>query len=389
MAAETAVPDDVIGVVMPETGDFGSVGTEAVVGAKAPSPSSTPPAASSAGRCGSGGDSGGNANQGILAVQELIDNYDPAFMIPDTIARSPRAPSVDHHRRRIPTASAPSAPDLGNAETFPFPLPGLHQQHAAGQGPSTPGSGPGRQQVGILTSSDAAGVAVADSADDQLHPTTASRSSAPRSFEQARPTSPTAPAPSQRRRRGPDRPRHRPGQRHDHAGDRRPRLGRRRPRPPTPARWPAHLADIIPAGRRIVLHAQRPGPAPGHAKPPASTRPSSPDEGDIKQHLQVPAINHDIMHPGGLGHGGGREHRPDAVKEALDSLDGRPDADLLPALALLPGPQAGARRSTTCATPTSRGVWAPGLGGPTDRRRLRERALHHPAPGAGARQDTR
>ncbi len=59
----------------------------------------------------------GNANQGILAVQELIDNWKPGVRGPHAIKLDRRAPA-DATSAHIPTSVGLGAPDLGNAETF-------------------------------------------------------------------------------------------------------------------------------------------------------------------------------------------------------------------------------------------------------------------------------
>lgn len=159
----------VIGAVMPETGDFGFIGSEAIIGIEA----AVRDLNASGGILGRpvelvNRDSGSDANQGILAVREIIDNSHPVFMLPDTISSIAQGTQPLTTEAKIPTSSAASAPDLGNAETFPYHFQAFvditKQAEAVYAGLRLKGA----EKVGVITSDDAAGVAVGDAAEADL-----------------------------------------------------------------------------------------------------------------------------------------------------------------------------------------------------------------------------
>jgi branched-chain amino acid transport system substrate-binding protein len=159
----------VFGVVMPETGDFGSVGVEAVAGIEA----------AVAELNADGGilgrevqvevrDSQSNANKGILAVQELIDNFDPAFMVPDTISSIAQGTQPLTTDAEIPSASAASAPELGDVETYPFHFQAFVDSTLQAEAVYAGLEAKGATKVGIISSNDAAGEVASSTAEENL-----------------------------------------------------------------------------------------------------------------------------------------------------------------------------------------------------------------------------
>ncbi len=380
-AAECGDDPIIFGVVMPETGDFGSVGTEAVVGAKA--------AVTELNDAGSIlgcevrleiRDSGSNANQGILAVQEHHRQLRRRSRSPahDQLDRPGHA--TDHHRRPHPDVVGSLGPRPRQRRDVPmhfqaFIQLGAQQAEAVYAGLQAKDV----TKAGILTSSDAAG--------GQPWPTRPPTSTRLRlrgvvgeeSFEPGSTDDDPAAAPQERRRRGPHRPRHRPGQRHDHAGHLRPQLPERRDRSRrrqlvVGAAWPTS------SRRTCRTSSSRSGPA---------RHPQDSSAAGLYDTFTAEARSRASP---------GAGHQPDIVLLAAwpwrrpgapiptpsgrptEGLDGRPDSDL-PALAYFPNwlepdrpPQPGQRRPV--------GVLGPGRGRPADRRRLPWASPdHHPPPG--------